>query len=227
MNQSVGDYEELDGVDSVYFDGSTDTVYNGTVEIEIDDSARQVWFKDVPLADILDGAEYGIDAVYAVSPDGELSVKGNEQEVLDTKWFSGAGFEMTDGPVVYIEHPTHFGRGNGEGGAGHEHVRYFLNGRVETDAQTGRETVEDAVEFGNQVLEDIEQAEAERVNELLSEWDEETGYSEKGFFGRLWLRLTNRPKGLGPKHVNPKGCILDMEGYGLSGEQLIEASDRI
>lgn len=221
------DYRNLSGVNSVTFDGYVDTkeTYEGSIEAELDETVLQVWLRDVPLSDIAGGMDFEVDEVYGITPDYEIAVhSGNQEEILQQAMFSGVGFEMDSGPTVYVEHPTRYTTGMAESDP-HQHVEYLLNGKVEFDAGEDQENVEEAVEFGEQLLNRIGEAEDEREKRLWNEWADETGYRDKGKLGRLWLRITSTgPDGLGPKQINPYGCIDDLDRSGLPADELFDTS---
>lgn len=197
----------------------------GNFETELDGVVRQVWLNDVPLAAIIDEGGYNFSEVYGLNPEKEGGIPASEAEGFN--WFNGVGLEDGSGAVLYIEHPTDYSKGLGFGRP-HWHVNYFLEGRAEAPSGYSQEQFEDVLNTGNNLLEDIEEAEEERAEELWDRWADETNYREKGILGRFWTRIGSRgPKGLGPKNVGSYACIDDLEGFGLSVQQLVEIDERI
>lgn len=200
----------------------------GYFEAELGDPVTQVWLNDVPLADLVDAEEYGFSEVYGVLRDEEVKVSEKPSQIEELGSFNGVGLEEDSGAKVYLEHPTKYTKGMGEGGGNHWHVHYYLEGRVEVPHDFSQKQVQEAIDIGRDLMGDVNEAEEERTRELWENWADRTGFREKGRLGRLWLRIkTTGPEGLGPKNINPYGCVNDLDSSGISADQLLEVDNRI
>lgn len=230
MASAPGSYRQIPGVKDTDFQGDIQENYEGTVELEVDGRVPHIWFSNVPLEDTVRelNQDYDVSAVKAVHLDEELEVNTENREQLeDLGWFNGFGLEL-NGSTAYIEHPTHYGKGLGETGSSHQHVKHYLEGRVEADVSQPEADVKEAVELTADALDVIEEKEDERRRrrEIWSGWAEEHDYHEKGRLRKWWMRKFRGPND-GNQYLNPTAVRYDLDGCGLTADQLFDTAEQL
>lgn len=164
----------------------------------------------------------GIKAVYPADNDtDELDINSQKREQIeDIGQFNGFGLELGDS-TSYIEHPLHHGKGLGETGPSHQHVKHYIHGRADVEAGLSEQEVEEIVRLTSHTLEIIEEKEDERRTEIWSEWADENNYHDQGRLKKWWMRKFRAPND-GNHYLNPAAVIDDLERQGLSENQLFE-----